>query len=78
MSTHVNKTGYLLTRMIHNDTIPLGVETRTYACTDLAGLHALIYRLTGREAGTYHLLYSGLPSIPNISINHPLHIYSGA
>lgn len=74
----INKTGYLVTHTYRDDTQPLGVSTRTYACTDREALDRLIIHLTGRSVDTYPKITgtNGLPSIAGISVAYPLHIYS--
>jgi hypothetical protein len=72
----VNRHGYLVTlsgELRAQDTHP-----RTYACADRAGLDHLIQRLTGRKASTFALDERGIPSVPDMTIAYPLHIYGGA
>jgi len=66
---HINREGYLVTHMA-----PDG-GARTYACTGRFQLYALIFRLTGREAGTFCVDERLIPVVPGVRIAHPLHIY---
>jgi len=67
----INREGYFVVYHANN------VHTRTYACTDKAGLAILIEHLTGRSIDTYETDKRGLPSVLGMLITYPLHIYSG-
>lgn len=64
----VNKSGYQVTSRV-------GGTIRTYACSDRAGLDALILHLTNRSVTTFTQNANGLPQIENIWIQYPFHIY---
>lgn len=68
---HVNKFGYLA----HHEA-PEG--RRTYVCADIEALWSLTERLTGRNRDTFAMSEMGIPRVPEISINYPVHIYSTA
>jgi len=74
---HVNRTGYWVTYRANSSEDRDDRDIiRTYACTDLEGLYALIDHLTGRPTDSFPLDSRGLPIAPNVTIAYPLHIYS--